>query len=169
MEKKSKKQPNKAIHLIIDGSDKTGKTTVCYLLSKKLNMPVIKMQNMPHYLTRADPELASEVYNRTLLEFKDFDFIMDRGYPSSLVYSSYFKRTYDLTYLAKIERDLNPIIIILVTDNPRADDDVWSQNDLKLINTCYKSMAIKHGWYVINATNLTPGQTCQKILDIAKK
>lgn len=156
---------SKPLHLIIEGSDKSGKSTICRLLSKKLNMPVVKMKDMPKYFN-TNPEEASEVFNKTIVQFKHVPFIMDRGYPSSIVYSAYFRRKADLMYIKDIEKELKPIVIVLVTENPREEDEIVGALDQLMLNKFYRRYAVEFGWYVIEATNLTPQQICKQILGI---
>lgn len=102
MSKKSKKQSNKVLHIIIEGADKVGKSTVVKKLSELMELPVIKMPDMPKYFKNHRQEEASEVFNKAVVQFAHTSFIMDSGYPSSLVYSRYFMRKYDLRYITDI-------------------------------------------------------------------
>ena len=152
----------KPLHLIIVGPDKIGKTTVCELLSKKLKIPVIKMQDMPKHFS--EPELPSEVFNKALVQFKDFSFICDRGYPSSIVYSRHFSRDYNLSYIKDIEKQLDPIIVVLVGQT-RGDDDLVTKEDQRLLMNHYILEASIHGWKRILVDGKTPAQICKEILD----
>lgn len=163
MKKKSKKSSN-PIHLIIDGADKTGKSTVCDLLSEKLNIPIIKMQDMPKFFKK-NPEEASEIFNKTVAQFNESSYILDRGFPSSIVYSKYFKRKYDLSYLYDIVKQIDPIVIILISD-PRESDDLVSEDEQIELIKLYRKSAIEFGWYIIDATELSPIQTAEKILKL---
>jgi thymidylate kinase len=157
------KKNSKILHLIIDGSDKTGKTTVCNILAHRLKLRIVKMQNMKHHFDES-PEVASQAFNEALYNFKDLSFIMDRGFPSSLVYSAYFGREYDFSYLEKWEEELNPLTIILTCDEPREPDDIVSQVAQSEIQKLYLEISKRKNWIVIDVTRLTPSETCDRII-----
>lgn len=152
---------SKKLHLIIDGTDKIGKTTVIELLSKNLRIPVIKMKDMSVHF-KDNPEEMSEVFNKTVAQFKDFSFILDRGYPSSIVYNEFFERKYDLSYLVNIVEELEPEVVILM-GTPRAPDELISSYQQKEIEKIYKKKAIQWQWNIINVDKLTPEEICSKI------
>lgn len=105
----------KPLHILIDGADGLGKTTICQMLSRTLNLPVIKMPNMEEYLNKGTPEEFSKLFNETIIQFAEYDFIMDRGFTSSLVYSKVNNRKDDLSYISRIEQILDPEVFILVS------------------------------------------------------
>lgn len=156
----------KPLHLILEGSDKVGKTTVCNLLSKKLKLPIIKMKDMPK-LFHSRPEEASEIFNKTIVQFKDFSFICDRGYPSSIVYNKYFKRGYNLSYLDSIVNDLEPKIFVLIGES-RENDDIISKRSQRNINTLYKLFSEIHGWELIYVDNKSPEDIVDEITNKLK-
>lgn len=161
---KSQKKSNKPLHLVIDGADKVGKTTVCKLLSKKLGIPVIKMQDMPKFFGD-NPELASEIFNKTITQFKDTSFILDRGFPSSIVYSTLFSRKYPLDYLNKIIDELNPRVVILEA-NPRATDDLVTNDEQNKLRDIYMHYSRVYNWDLLICDGSTPDQICKQILKI---
>ena len=148
-------------HIIIEGSDRVGKTTVCALLSKKLKVPVIKMQDMPKFFKK-NPEEASEIFNKTIMQFKDFGFVLDRGYPSSIVYSTYFNRQYDLKYLDKVIEVLQPQVFILNAKSREKDNLVSTKQQDELRNI-YEVYAGLKGWTILQCDDLTPQQICNLI------
>lgn len=162
---KNKSTKSSKLHLIIDGPDKVGKSTVIQLLAKELNLPVIKMKDMPKFFKK-NPEEASEIFNKTVAQFKDSSFIMDRGFPSSVVYSYAYGRDYPLGYLDEIEDDLAPTIVILYRKTPRAKDDIVSDRMYVKIRRAYVSIAMELGWNLIDVGDLKPKEICKKILEI---
>jgi thymidylate kinase len=148
--------------IIIDGVDKTGKTTTCQLLSKLLNMPIVKMKDMSkHFKDR--PEEASEIFNKTIAQFSDFSFILDRGFPSSLVYNKYYNRKYDLDYLIGLHKKFKPQVFILI-GNPRATDDIVAENEQLEIGRLYETYAQKFGWQVIDVDFQSPSSIVLEII-----
>ena len=101
------------MHVIVDGSDNLGKTTILNMLSEKLQLPIIKMPNMQQYIGTGDAEVFSQLFNETVIQFAQFPFLLDRGYSSSEVYSKVFGREYDFGYLKNTKSTLSPKIIIL--------------------------------------------------------
>ena len=155
----------KPFHLIIEGADKSGKSTVCALLSKKLRVPIIRMVDAPKFFKKRNIEEASEIFNKTIAQFKDFSWLVDRGYPSSLVYSKHFKRRYDFGYIEEIKKALKPVIVILDSP-PHSVDDTIKLKDRNIIRDLYYDLAIDNGWEIIHCGDLTPKQICKQITDI---
>jgi hypothetical protein len=136
MKKKSKKSSN-PLHLIVDSADGLGKTTVCDLLSLELDIPVIKMADMPDYFKK-NPEAASKIYNKTVVQFKEFSFIQDRGWPTSLVYSKVYKRKVkDLDYLAEVIGKLNEKVFLLYGSKPFRSDKLVDRKKWNKLNKEY--------------------------------
>jgi thymidylate kinase len=103
------------LHIMIEGPDGAGKSTIAKLLSEKIKIPILEMYTNRHIFETCIEE-CSEVFNRTLAQLKDVSFILPRGFISSLVYSKVYKRTYDLSYIKKISAILNPRVAYLYVD-----------------------------------------------------
>jgi len=153
----------KILHLVIEGVDRSGKSTVCRVLSEKLNVPIIKMQDMPRHFKK-NPEEASEIFNKTVSQFKDFSFICDRFYPSSLVYSKVYKRNYDLTYINEIEKILKPRVVVLYRALPRFPDKLISKQKYAKLVVEYITQAKLHKWKLIDVGDKTPNEIVKLIL-----
>lgn len=153
------------LHLIIDGTDKVGKTTVCDILKVQLNLPLIKMKDMNVHF-HVNPEVASEIFNKTIVQFKDYPFICDRGYPTSIVYSSKYERTHSLEYIEMVKKELNPVIVILVSYKQRGEDEMIAEKDRLELQDIFQQKAEFYGWNVIDTTDLTPQEVCNQILEI---
>lgn len=153
------------LHLLIDGADKVGKSTVIKLLSRELNLPIIKMPNMKEYLEKGTPEEFSKLFNETIVQFAEFSFIMDRGFTSSRVYSTVFKRKVDLKYIDLIEQVLDPQIFILL--GPQLEPDDIKQNNEKReeIQFVFETLADGKGWEIVETKGKSPIEICNQILE----
>ena len=167
MNPKSNKYSN--LHIIIDAADGLGKTTVCEMLSKMLELPIIKMKDMPKHF-KNKPEQASEVFNKTIIQFKDFGFIQDRGWPSSYVYTFAFGRDpEDVQYIkSEIVGKLNEVVFLLHGDRPFRGDDIIPSNRWQEINAAYTMLETIGDTKVhhINVTGLTPEDVCKQIINL---
>lgn len=152
------------IHIIIDGADRTGKSTVCKILEMGLQIPLIKMPNMKEYIEKGLSEEFSRLFNETIVQFKDYSFIMDRGFTSSLVYSKVFKRTFDLSYIKKIEEELKPKIFI-VSGTSFKKDEVYSAYETEMVDLEFCRLAKEKGYPLIINKNKTPDEIANEILD----
>ena len=157
------------IHIILDGADGVGKTTVVNLLSEKLNIPIIKMKGMSRYFKK-NPEEASQIFNETVIQFKDFPFIQDRGWTSSIVYSIAYKRKLkDVMYLAGIIGELNEKVFFLVRDEPFRKDVLVKNRKWKKLNTIFSEANRADNPFnikvnIIQVGNKKPTEICQEIL-----
>lgn len=154
----------KPLHIIIDGSDKRGKTTVCKLLSQALQIPIIKMLNTKDYILHGTTEEFSRLFNETVAQFKDSDFILDRGYPSSMVYSKVFSRSFDLGYIDQVERDLDPEVFI-IHGKSLGIDDVYDKSEIDEINTEFIHFAATFNLPLICVDGKTPEEVAKEILE----
>lgn len=162
-----KNRYKKPLHVLIDGTDKVGKTTVCELLRLSTGLPLIKMKDMPIHFKK-DPEGASEIFNKTIQQFHKYSFICDRGFPSSIVYSKIYNREHDFSYLDELQKVLDPIVIILVSYADRGKDEIVEESKRLTVQEEYIRQAKTTDWYVIDVTNLTPSQTLREIIKIIK-
>jgi midasin (ATPase involved in ribosome maturation) len=71
--------------IVIEGADGVGKSSICEVLSQKLGYPIMKMPE-----TNGDIERFSMFY-RQLIAKIDNVMILDRFFPSSLVYGTFFR------------------------------------------------------------------------------
>jgi thymidylate kinase len=157
----------KNIHIMIEGVDGVGKTSVCNLLSEKLDIRVVRMNAHKYFYSTI--EEASRMFNDLLCQFEKFSFIMDRGYVSSIVYSKVYERNSDLSYLDEVNNILRPEVIIL-TATPeklfeRSPSDKVVDNDKRIpIQEEYIRFGRSHDLKIIDTTNLTIEEVCQEIL-----
>lgn len=168
----SKKYPT-PLHILIDGSDNLGKTTVINLLSRKLDLPIIKMPDTAEYIEKGNVEEFSKFFNKTLVQFAEFDFIMDRGFTSSRVYSKVFKRETDLSYISMIEQKLKPQVFIFtgIEEGTHGNfsfhpDLVWEEKEKENIDLEYYNLAREKGYDLICVKDRTPQEICNEIIEL---
>lgn len=155
--------------LLIDGPDGTGKTTICNELASLLKIPLVKMPNMKQYFENGMTEEFSKFFNEILVQFKTTDFILDRGYTSSLVYSKVFSRHFDMSYIDEIEAELKPQVFILTaTDEElfkrRPTDEIIAQDFRIDVNAEYRRLATERGYNIIDTSNMSIEEVKQEIL-----
>jgi len=151
----------KPLHILIDGADGTGKTTLVQMLGRYYDIPTIKMP-VPQSEVRSGPiEELSEMFNKTIMQFHETDFILDRGFTSSIVYSKVFDRGYNLDYLKNIEQALNPQIFIITSGNPMRSDDIYSPDEVANVDSEFRILANDRGYTVI----YVDGKTITEVRD----
>ena len=156
-------------HIFIDGPDGCGKSTICEMLSKKTGYPVIKMERVKEMFGTDHIEPCSYTFNSTISQFSDCNFIVDRGYTSSVVYSSVYGRKANLSYLHEIEKRLNPVIIILIATNEelykrRPTDEVIQPGYRELVRLEYIELAKRKNYTIIDTT----GKTSEEVLKLVE-
>jgi len=114
--------------LMFCGNDCSGKTSIAKEVSDSLKWPIIKV-NTGAYVREGvaigsnELERLMKVFNETVFSFCDFNFILDRGFISTQVYSKVYERKYDITYIDKIiDTQCNNLLVVWV----------WSPLDLVL-------------------------------------
>lgn len=162
------------IHLLLDGSDRLGKTTVVNLLSRMTQLPIIKMPNMSAYIKGDNPEEFSKLFNEVIVQFAETSFILDRGFTSSLVYSKVFNRPFDLSYINNIEQILKPKVFIFTgrvfhSPSPRflrlGNDEIFKDNLLTEIDREFTFLAEERGYNLIEVYRKSPIEICNEILE----
>lgn len=161
---KSKEQSNSVI--IVEGVDGSGKTSVCELLSKATGYPIVKMPRMKEFFSNNAEEM-SKFFNEIIVQIPR-GFVLDRGFPSSLVYSKVYNREFDLSYIKDIEKKLKANIFILTATEKilksRKNDEIIQGEMLYRINEEYLKLAVSKNWKVIDTSNITPSQVSEIIL-----
>lgn len=161
--------------VLIDGPDNVGKTTVINKLHESTGYPIIKMPNMKEYFEKGLTEEFSKLFNETIVQFRKFSFILDRGFTSSLVYSKVYNRSFDLSYLKDIQEQLNPVVIILHNTDSNGKNIRFQDDDIDAINSkydeivdTYKFLAKALRYNLINVNGLSPDEVEEKILDVIR-
>ncbi len=106
------------------------------------------------------------------------DFIMDRGFTSSEVYSEIFKREFDFGYLGNIKSKLKPKVFILSGRNRPdgihysyynyasfSEDPVYSNEEKQKIDKKFTELADRNGYTIIEVFSKSPLEICNEILE----
>jgi len=138
--------------IIFEGPDKTGKTTLAMRLSKDLDIPYIKLNNINikendkilngiSISTHSQLETVVQLHENGLLK----DAILDRFHISELVYSKLYDRKYDNQYIKNIDERLNQfndVILVKTYCYPAALKKRWSNE--KLLNLDSLNRVVKY-------------------------
>lgn len=91
---------------IYEGVDLSGKSTLAESHSEKMSIPIIKkkLEVFKHtrrkWLQGPEIELITQMFFESIYPLgAQYDFILDRGLLSSLVYSKFFNRDVDISYI----------------------------------------------------------------------
>jgi thymidylate kinase len=132
--------------IIIDGPDGVGKSEICKSLASRLQLNMVRMA---HPENMDNVEILSKNFNKTIDQIKE-PLIMDRGYPSTVVYSEYFKRDSDLSYLTELFRDRDVFVFIILAKSPYRGDWFIDEKDFQPISDLYLKHAIANKWKIIH-------------------
>jgi dCMP deaminase len=139
--------------IIMEAPDKSGKTELGRKIAEALNIPYIKLNNINietdvevkdgiSISTHSQLETVVQLHEKGVIK----DAVLDRFHASENVYSSIFKRSYDISYIADIEERLskhNDVILIrprcsLNTLRSRwREEKLLSENKLQLVSSYY--------------------------------
>lgn len=121
-------------HFILEGPDGVGKSTLARKLSRVFDIPIIRLD-----VGRLENiEIASKTFNKTITQFKNYPFILDRWFISSMVYAKVYNRADDLSYIDSFKK-LLPNSYLIYMNAPinvlleRKDDELISPDKLKVI------------------------------------
>lgn len=140
--------------IIFDECDKSGKTKLAKMLSSKLNIPYIKLNNISvkenesikdgiSISTHSQLETFTQLYEKGLIK----DAILDRFHGSEFVYSKLFNRDYSTEYIESIDKRLsqfNDVFIIrtscdyMTLINRWKEEKLLDKNQLKKIIGLYE-------------------------------
>lgn len=139
---------------IFEGVDLSGKSTLAKNQSESEDIPIIKkkLEIFNHarkdWLVKGDIELITQMFFESIYPLGiKYDFILDRGLLSSLVYSKFFNRDINLDYVYEYiyGRYSNYILIKLVYISEEElekryalrGDKIFSLDELKIIQKLY--------------------------------
>ena len=129
--------------ILLEGADKTGKTTLGKELSARLGIPYFKYTNEHNYWREGKFKEALE-YDQTylleLLKQTGHSMIIDRSWPSEYVYSKIFNRETNFDLLAMLDAEyalLGAMIVITM----RKSVCNWEKDEL--VSQC-QSIAIQN-------------------------
>lgn len=159
------------LRIILEGPDGSSKTTQAHALARIYGIPVVKMLDSHEYFKKGNIEEAAKIFNSTLGQFDTSSFILDRGFVSTLVYAKIFKRSVDTEYLHKINRKLEPLVIILTATEDelrkrRPTDRVIEEQFRNDIRTEYIGVAERYSYPIVDTTGMTPGEVTKELRKI---
>lgn len=160
----SKKQRFRAQHdnflIVIEGPDGVGKTSICNELSVMLGYPIMQM---PNTAGNKDIEEYSQFYRKTIQNV-DHVLIMDRFYPSSIVYGQFFERNVLLDDLKDLHKQRDIYTFIIDRDEPYRGDDFINEEQWPKIREIYLQQAKLNKWTIIN-NNTTLDNCVNQIIE----
>ena len=129
--------------IIVEGGDRSGKSTLAEALGKKFPGITLKITDRPKDGSSSEREKIKSHYERVLnfvLRHRDIDFILDRYYPSEMNYS--FLRGYEASedpffgsFEDKLEAQIRPFLILCDPGNETMKER------MKLLKDDYVSIA----------------------------
>lgn len=172
--------------LILEGIDKSGKTTVLTDLKEVYPHSIVfKLSNKPESSSLVDRlrvQIAySELFSQALRLSDEGSFVIfDRAYPSELVYS--VRRGYDAMtneFWKELDKTLKRSVLLIYCEAPRSrlekrfeetEETDLELSELSLVLDRYKQFLKKTKLPILklNTTN-TVGRNRQKILDFIKE
>ncbi|RPI82238.1 MAG: hypothetical protein EHM34_07255 [Nitrosopumilales archaeon] len=109
--------------LMFEGCDRCGKSSVAQSVSKQIQWPIIKIdtgsfvrEGVP--IGSTNLERIMRAFNQTVSQFKDSNFILDRGFVSTQVYSKAYKRFYNTDYIDSIINNMKDTMLVVWLDSP---------------------------------------------------
>jgi thymidylate kinase len=81
--------------IILEGHDKSGKSTIAEALSKRISLPIFKMSRPKYFWDPLSFQTYATESITQMLEQTGVSVILDRSFPSDYMYSTLFIRPYD--------------------------------------------------------------------------
>jgi thymidylate kinase len=107
--------------------------------------PTLQMPEPP----RERIEDFSQFYRRTVARINDV-LILDRFFPSSIVYGEFFKRDVPLQDITQLSKERNIFTFIIDRETPFRGDEFINEEQWPLIREIYLQKAKANKWEVIN-------------------
>lgn len=145
--KKRFREKNDNHIIVIEGPDGVGKSSICQLLSENLGYPVYRMPDGDN-----QNEKSAQLYRRTIIEV-DEPMILDRFFPSSIVYGQYFNRDIPLNDIKELSNKRDIFIFIIDRDEPFRGDDFLNENQWPEVRELYLTHAKSNRWKIIKNNN----------------
>ena len=164
----------KGMRIILEGPDGSSKTTIVKMLKKKTGFLILKMPGTKKYFKDGDAETPSYLFNRTVCQLWGVNFLLDRGFPSSIVYTRVYKRQVDLSYLEGVEKMLNALVIILTaTDKElfrrKPNDSIIDKKHRIEVKKEYDHLAKERNWSIIDTTGKDREEVLSNVLEIINR
>lgn len=139
------------MNLIVEGPDRSGKTTIAKALAKELNHQYFRINKGKNYFTKKDFYQQALTESNLLLQLiqqTKQNLIIDRSIPSEFVFSKVFNRDTDLVSIIDQDRALaeeGVILLYCYKDYYKIDDDLVDMNRVEEIKKRYEDyLKISH-------------------------
>ncbi len=137
--------------IILEGTERTGKTNIAAGLSKRLGLPIFKAQVQKKFFMGDRSQFLpflrfGETTLADFLEQTGTSVILDRNYPSEVVYSKHFNRPTDHDVVAQLDEAyarMGALIVVCTRLQGYAgrvdeDDLTIKEDQITAIDTLYK-------------------------------
>lgn len=137
--------------IILDGTERTGKTNIAKGLSERLGIPIFKAQVQKKFFMGDRSQFLpflrfGETTLADFLEQTGTSVILDRNWPSEIVYSEYFNRPTDPDVVAQLDETyarMGALIVVCTRLNGYAgfvdeDDLTIKEKQIAEIDALYK-------------------------------
>jgi thymidylate kinase len=137
--------------IILEGTERTGKTNIAAGLSKRLGLPIFKAQVQKKFFMGDRSQFLpflrfGETTLADFLEQTGTSVILDRNWPSEIVYSEYFNRPTDPSVVAQLDETyarMGALIVVATRLNGYAgfvdeDDLTIKEKQIAEIDALYK-------------------------------
>jgi len=158
--------------LIMEGHDKAGKTTIAEALSKQISYPIFKDPRRKQIIKHNDTSAAVQagLLLANFMHCTKPDIILDRFYPSEIVYSQVLNRKTNIWDLWKTDRimaNTEARIILCYKSNIKQKDEIHNIEILKQVKDKYFEFAnkTKCNTLMLDTTDEGINAQIQKILD----
>lgn len=137
--------------IIFEGVDNCGKTNISQALVERA-LPThkyFKVKQERIHVEKVDPAILKEAHMLQLNFFyelarqADINVVMDRFYPSEYVYGSIFREV-DIDAIMEFDKlyaELGTKIIILVKEDDKLEDELWTKEQLLMVKRRYEDFA----------------------------
>lgn len=143
----NKNQKNKSqVVVIVEGHDKTGKSTISAELSNKLSIPIFKLKKNKKQFDQLIDLFYGVESTVQFLEQTGCSVILDRFYPSEYAYSKVNKRFTNIKKILELDKRMsrmNTFIIVCYKDSKmyeidHADFDTTTPEDYTVLTQTFR-------------------------------
>ena len=132
---------NKQTIVILEGHDKSGKSTIATALSEQLNIPIFKVVRNKYWW---DPEINLKYLTEGITQFIEqtkTSVILDRWVPSDYMYSKLFNRPINYDTIFNIDERLSKLNTTIIYCHKNKEAFEFDEEDKEFINmTMYDKM-----------------------------
>ena len=157
--KKRFRQEQDNFLIVIEGMDGVGKSTICEELSRRTGYPILRMPDIP----TTNMEEYAHFYRRMVANL-DGVYILDRFYPSSMVYGEFFQRNVPLDDVKTLHEKKEVFVFVIDRETPYRADETITEKHWPLLRNIYLDKAKQHKWKIIN-NDSTLNNCVQEILE----